>query len=190
MTGSSPAQRLADNVYEPSAQPFLATHRALSACSREFGRLTDEAVQRATALHAAAGVEEKLTVRQSPSRCIVQLGPVALTIAWLRSRSDVVAHGELLVIVWRGAVARREARYTERPTWWPTPTAATLVWESVLTPAAASEVAWTWQATALDGAEYSSPELAACCVDQLRLAYVESQESANDASAVTITNIP
>ena len=48
-------------------------------------------------------------VRRSPARCLVQLGPVALTVAWLQRAQGTVADGELLVVVWRGEVARADA---------------------------------------------------------------------------------
>ena len=59
---------------------------ALAVCAREFDRLADDIAKRVLNLQD----EEKglkCDVRRSPGRCIVQLGPVALTISWLRTRA-------------------------------------------------------------------------------------------------------
>ena len=162
---------------------FIGSHRALAGCTREFVRLTNEVAVGLTALHVAGELEKALVV-QSPGRCIVQLGPVALTIAWLRSRLDVVADGELLVVVWHGNVAPPAARFRERVMKGPTspaasgPTAESL-WEEVFTVRAESEQSWQWQPSkasiAADAAStsYSSPELAARSVERLRVAYAQ-----------------
>jgi hypothetical protein len=173
MIGSSSAKRLVDdpNHHRP---PFLGSHRALAARAREFGRLSDEVVQGVAAL-PTANAEEKAVLRQSPDRCIVQLGPVALTVAWLRSTNDSAATGELLVIVWRGTVAPRNKQHQpERPLKGPAPLPATLLWEQVLTAVADSEASWSWQPRDTELAPCSSTELAARCVEQLRAAYLDS----------------
>jgi hypothetical protein len=156
-------------------QPFLTTHRAIAVCAREFTRLTEEVEQSLAAL-VAAGMEETPVVRLSPTRCIVQLGPVALTIAWLRSRLDAVAEGELLVIVWQGAVARHRDHHPERPLDVSRTVPASVLWEDVLVAAAASETSWTWRPVSTDDAAYTSPELAARCVTRLRLAHGQSSD--------------
>src|SRR3712207_5583806 len=78
---------------------FLASHRALAVCTREVSKLSDAIVDGVEAL-AARGLVEKPVAKVSPGRTIIQLGPVALTIAWLRSTLDTVADGQLLAIVW------------------------------------------------------------------------------------------
>src|SRR5687768_12020936 len=157
-------------------QPFLTSHKALAACAREFARLSREVVDGVAALPGTPA-EEKAVVRQSPDRCIVQLGPVALTLAWLRSTHDSVATGELLVIAWRGAVAPRTKNHQpERPVTGPAPLAATALWEQVLTPVGDSEASWAWQPRGTEVGQCSSSELAARCVEQLRVAYEEGRE--------------
>ena len=163
--------------------PFVASHRALAVCTREFVRLTNEVALGLTSL-AVTGELEKALVVQSPGRCIVQLGPVALTIAWLRSRLDVVADGELLVVVWHGNVAPPAARFRERVLEGPPsaarvgPTAESL-WEEVFSVRAESEESWEWLPTGAStkadtvGTAYSSTALAARSVERLRLAYAE-----------------
>lgn len=172
----SPAERLADDRDKLERQPFLTSHRALAACSRELERFTEEVLRGVAALHET-GVEEKPVVRLSPGRCIVQLGPVALTVAWLRSTLDSVASGELLVIIWRGTVAPRRDHLPERTPTGRAPLAATALWEEVLTAAAASEVGWSWMPKNTGVAGYSSAELAARCVKRLGDAYAESRQS-------------
>ena len=176
MFGSSPAERPMDgpqsNFYR---QPFLASHKAVAACTREFVRLSREVVDGVAALSGPAA-EEKAVIRQSPERCIVQLGPVALTLAWLRSTHDSVATGELLAIVWRGSVAPRTKHQPERPVAGPAPLGATPLWEQVLTPAGDSEATWAWQPRGTEIGLGSSSALAARCVEQLHAAYLESSE--------------
>jgi hypothetical protein len=153
-------------------QSFLASHRALAACTRELARLSDELRQGVAALHGV-NADEKTTVRQSPDRCIVQLGPVALTVAWLRNSNDLVEAGELLAIVWRGAVAPGQRVQPERPRVGPAPFAATALWEQVFTPVAESETSWTWHAVNARGESWSSTALAAHCTERLHAAYQE-----------------
>jgi hypothetical protein len=173
MIATSFAERRVDAGTNNYQRPFLASHKAVAACAREFVRLSREIVDGVAALPAAMA-EEKAVVRQSPERCIVQLGPVALTLAWLRSTNDSIATGELLVIVWRGAVAPRTRHQPERPVTGPAPLAATALWEQVLTPVADSEASWTWQPRGSEIGQCSSSELALRCVDQLGVAYQES----------------
>ena len=156
-------------------QPFLGSHKALAACAREFVRLSKEVVDGVAALPGATP-EEKAVIRQSPDRCIVQLGPVALTLAWLRSTHDSVAMGELLVIVWRGSVAPRNRHEPERRAAGPAPLGATQLWEQVLTPVGDSEANWGWQPRGAEGERCSSTELAVRCLDQLRVAYLEGRD--------------
>jgi hypothetical protein len=155
-------------------RPYLTSYRALAACTRELARLGDEVVDGIAALRGPMA-EEKPTVRRSPDRCIVQLGPVALTLAWLRTTLDSVAEGELLVIVWRGTVAPRQRHQPERPVAGPVPLGATPLWEQVLTPVGDSEETWTWQPRDDEIGRCSSTALAARCVSRLRVAYLERE---------------
>jgi hypothetical protein len=183
MTGSSLAQPQPGSTRDAQDRPsFVASHRALAVCTREFVRLANEVALGLTALHGAGEMEKALVV-QSPGRCIVQVGPVALTIAWLRSRLDVVADGELLVVVWHGNVAPPAARFRERVHKGPAsvapgagPTAEAL-WEEVFAVRAESEATWQWKPTGASaaadaaGMSYTSTDLAARSVERLRVAY-------------------
>lgn len=184
MMGSPLAQPQAGSTRDAQDRPsFVASHRALAVCTREFVRLANEVALGLTALHVAGELEKALVV-QSPGRCIVQVGPVALTIAWLRSRLDVVADGELLVVVWHGNVAPPTARFRERVVKGPTSVAGTgptaeALWEEVFTVRAESEESWEWLPTGASAtadsasSSYTSTALAARSVERLRLAYAK-----------------
>jgi hypothetical protein len=129
-------------------------------------------------------VEHKAVVRQAPDRDIVQLGPVALTLTWLQNSHDSVAMGELLAIVWRGVVAPRRTYEPERPDKRPAPLPATPLWEQVLTAVGESEADWGWQPHDPAAERCSSTELAASCVERLRVAYLESGEPPREGGNV------
>lgn len=170
MTASSLAERLANRDDSPDPRSFLASHRAATACKHELEQLTD-AVQRDLAALPRAEEEPQPVVRLSPGRCIVQLGPVALTLAWLRGANDSVADGELMVIVWRGAVATRGAVQPERPHAQRAPS-ATALWEDVFVAVADNEASWTWQSRDAAAPGCTSLALAADCVERLYRAHV------------------
>jgi hypothetical protein len=190
MIGSQLAQQQPGSPRDAQDRPsFVGSHRALAVCTREFGRLAGEVALALTALNDA-GEMEKALILQSPGRCIVQVGPVALTIAWLRSRLDVVADGELLVVVWHGNVAPPAARFRERVLRGPAAVAAgagpsaEALWEEVFSVRAESEESWKWLPTgasataATANTSYSSTALAARSVERLRLAYAEHHTDA------------
>jgi hypothetical protein len=150
-------------------QPFLSTHKAQSACSRELSRLTAGVLEEVAALERL-GVTDKAEVRQTPDRCIVQLGPVALTVAWLRSTLDTVADGELLIIVWRGAVAPPadhlpERRFAGRRA------PATPLAERVFVAEAMDEGSWRWSNRTADKGSQPSAEVAKAAVAALHKAW-------------------
>lgn len=166
----------ADSPLSGERPSFLATHRALSVCTHELELLAVSVVRGVAAL-TDAGLAEKPKERVSPGRCIVQLGPVALTITWLRSTIDSVADGDLLVIVWRGAVAPPGEHLPERTTTRRAPMAVTSLWEDVFVAAGTDQASWAWQRKG-DTSSFSSVELAARCVERLRMAYEECRSEA------------
>ncbi|HXE59973.1 MAG TPA: hypothetical protein VN607_04680 [Gemmatimonadaceae bacterium] len=166
------SQPLAESPLWAERPSFLATHRALSVCTRELELLAVSVVRGVAAL-TNAGLEEKSKERLSPGRCIVQLGPVALTITWLRSTIDSVADGDLLAIVWRGSVAPKGEHLPERMTTRHAPLAVTSLWEEVFVAAGTDQATWAWQLKGDSTTSYSSVDLAAQCVDRLRAAYEE-----------------
>jgi len=153
---------------------YTSSFRANAACARELARLYDEIAESLTdgRIPADAKITEEPVVRRSPARCLVQLGPVALTVAWLQRAQGTVADGELLVVVWRGEVAVRTPQGFERAHQHSGATSATALWETVLTVSAQSETQWGW-APAAGGEAVSSAALARRCVDRLRAAHAE-----------------
>jgi hypothetical protein len=167
VTGSRPEREPARERNWFDRQPFLETHRAHAMCAREVTRLLDE-VGGCVALLHSTGATPAAVVRQSPDRFMAQLGPVALTVAWLRSPSESVANGELLVIVWRGTVAPSRSPQPEITQSRPVTTAVAL-WEEILRVSAESDTAWLWQTAR--GRGFTAAQLAERCVDRLRVAY-------------------
>jgi len=170
MSDLTVSERMADQRGLHERLPYLATHRALGACTRELVRLTDAVIADATQLATALGAA-KPVVRNPPGRCLVQLGPVALTVVWLRSSPESASTGELLVGVWRGAVAPRMHHRRERPGQERQPAPATLLWERVFTAEAESDITWQWRHAIADLAPVTSSALSELCIAQLGQAY-------------------
>ena len=154
---------------------YTSSFRANAACARELARLYDEiAASLADArVPADAKVTEEPVVRRSPARCLVQLGPVALTVAWLQRAQGTVADGELLIVVWRGEVAVRTPQGFERAHQHSGASSATALWETVLVVSAQSETQWGWAPVGGGGDAVSSAALARRCVERLVAAHAE-----------------
>ncbi len=152
-----------------SRQAFLSSHRALAVCTRELARLSDQIIMAARE-YARVNALDVPTVRKAPDRCIVQVGPVALTVAWLRNGSDAPAAGELLAIVWRGIIAPRGDHLPERLGARRVPPVPVSVWEETLVASATSEATWHWHPVDLTREGYASSELAVRCMEQVQAA--------------------
>jgi len=148
---------------------FLSSHRAVSVCTRELARLADALAAAGAELARDNGLETP-TVRRAPDRCIVQVGPVALTVAWLRNGSDSPAAGELMAIVWRGIIAPRGDHLPERLGARHVPVAPVGLWESTFVASAASEATWHWHEDDRSSDGHTSPALAALCLEHLKAA--------------------
>lgn len=149
-------------------EDFLDSHRALAVCAREFDRLADDISKRVADLEDE-GKGLKAEVRRSPGRCIVQLGPVALTISWLRTRAETVSQGRLLIVEWNGTVGANERQEYMNgvPTGTVTQTAK-VVRESVFLPDASDEKSWTWRREGKNGRKaYRSADLAKTVVSSI-----------------------
>ncbi|HEX2716663.1 MAG TPA: hypothetical protein VHM67_03225 [Gemmatimonadaceae bacterium] len=147
-------------------QPFLGTARAQSVCNRELDRLVTTVADRlSTAADLPGGATAE--VRRSPGRCIVQLGPVALTMSWVRGSVDTVLNGRLMVVEWRGTVGRPNAAAPEQRIASRAAQPARVVHETVLIADATSERDWLWRREDADGVAFASTELATRCVDSL-----------------------
>ena len=151
---------------------YISSFRANAACARELARLYDEIT---TSLADARGPDAtgEPVVRRSPARCLVQLGPVALTVAWLQRAQGTVADGELLIVVWRGEVAVRTPQGFERAHQHSGASSATALWETVLVASAQSETQWGWAPAGGSEEALSSAALARRCVERLVAAHAE-----------------
>ncbi len=156
---------------------FLGSHRALSVGGREFTRLS-EAIVAAAKQIAPEHCAEVATSRLSPDRCIVQVGPVALTVLYIRNGADVPAGGQLLAMVWRGVIAARGDHVPERQQARRATPAPVSVWEESFVVSAENEASWHWHAKSLDQHGYTSPELASRCIEQLVASLAESPATA------------
>lgn len=154
---------------------FTSSYRANAACARELARLYDEieAALAGTGIPSDVQGADEPVVRRAPARCLVQLGPVALTVAWLQRAQGTVADGELLAVVWRGEVAVRTPQGFERAHQRSGASSATALWESVLVVRATSEMEWGWAPAKGEGDVLSSAALADRCVERLRAAQAE-----------------
>ena len=159
-----------DSRFGPDRTNFLTSHRAQSVGAREFGKFADSVVALARRAATEAGCEAP-TLRMSPDRCIVQLGPVALTVAHIRTGNDVPPGGQLLAIIWNGIIAPRGDHVPERTGARRVPPPPVSVWEESLVVSAAAETSWHWHPNGIDSTGYTSPELADRCVAQLQTAF-------------------
>ena len=149
-------------------EDFLDSHRALAVCAREFDRLAEDVAKRVADLEDASK-GWKADIRRSPGRCIVQIGPVALTLSWLRTRAETVSQGRLLVVEWHGSVgANGQQEYVNGvPTVAVTQTAK-VVRETVFLPDATDEKSWTWRREGKNSRKaYRSTDLAKSCVTSI-----------------------
>lgn len=150
---------------------FLKSHRAVTAVARELEALSDAIVAAVDALHSA-GLTEKPAARRSPGRCAVQVGPVALSFAWLPAPQQDVSAGELLMIVWHGIVGPRRDLQLDRVALAPIPKSAVQLWEGVFHPGVLGAETWRWCApNVLPEGGHTAATLAAHAVDHLQSAY-------------------
>jgi hypothetical protein len=150
----------ADERSAAQRDSFLGSHRALTHLGREFDRLAAEVTKRVATV-APPEAEIPLEVQRVPGRCTVQLGPVALTLSWIRTRPDTVATGRLMIIEWEGQVVRAGGAAGAR---------AVPIRETVLRADATRVEDWQWRSDDVSGNAYDSNELAAHCVDSLAYA--------------------
>ena len=161
---------------------FLDSSRAVSALTRELDRLIDGIVERMAAIDDDPLLPDS-EIRRTPSRLIVQLGPVALTVSWIRARDNAVASGRLMVVEWLGTVARGATRVPERMAATSTGHTARVQSEEILVPQATSEADWTWSREAGPAERSHTVEVAERCVSSLRAALTRA--TAGPASAAT-----
>jgi hypothetical protein len=156
---------------------FLASHRAITHLGREFDRLANEVTKRVATVNRPEA-EVPLEVHRVPGRCTVQLGPVAMTLSWVRTRPDTVATGRLMIIEWEGHVGRGGSAPSVGAN--PVP-----LRETVLRADATRVEDWQWRSDDVDGYSYDSTELATHCVDSLAYA-LNSRETGNGKGEAVI----
>ena len=145
---------------------YLASHRSGPACARELERLADDVIQRVESMERDEAAGE-IEVRRGAGRCIIQLGPVALTMSWIRSRTDAVIEGRLMIMEWDGIVRRGTDQVPERAPVRHTFRPATLLREDVFVADAATEQNWRWRRDGRALGLYTSRDLAARCLASL-----------------------
>jgi hypothetical protein len=185
MISNAPAEQKPEPRAAPDYSTFLSSHRAQSVAAREFTKLT-ETVVALVKRSASERLLEAPTMRLSPDRCIVQLGPVALTIAYLRTAANTPG-GQLLIICWRGTIAPRGDHVPERlgaRKELPPPVA---LWEETHIVSAANEASWHWHPRGLEHEGYTSPELAERCAARLHELFTESVEADGNPAGAPIT---
>jgi hypothetical protein len=153
------------------AATFLGSSRAVAVCAREFERLADTIAKRATS--AAEKVGTKAEVQRMPDRCLVQLGPVALSVSWVRERVDTVATGRLMIAEWQGTVVRQPRPADMQTTTVVNHGPATIMSERILRADATGEPDWLWRREPVEDHGYASRDLAAHCVESLVLSLQE-----------------
>ena len=154
-------------VVGAAGQAYTTSRRATTQCARELERLHTDVISGAKSLHEQ-GLTDKPVIRQSPNRCIVQVGGVALTIAWLQNAMASVADGELLVILWQGQVAPANSDASDRSMRSPAVRSATALWEGVFVVEAEKDDSWHWRQTSNGSGEFTSANLAIACIDRVR----------------------
>ena len=162
----------ADNKRAEVAATFLGSSRAVAVCAREFERLADNIAKRAATVGEKTGTRAE--VQRMPDRCIVQMGPVALSVSWVRERVDTVATGRLMIAEWQGTVVRASQRPPEMQTKSVPHGPATLMRENILRADATGEPDWLWRHESTTDRGFASRDLAAQCVDSLVLSLQET----------------
>jgi hypothetical protein len=134
---------------------FLTSQRALTLINRELDSLSAAVLK---LFEAPGTLPEGMapSVRRTPDRYTVQLGPVGLSFSWIRGRSQSIADGQLLVIEWSGQLGEQHS-----PT---DPRKAMPAFEHVLQPHATSPDDWQWRRMDLDLVCYTTRDLAGQCV--------------------------
>ena len=172
----------------PEHGDFLSSHRAHAAGTREFGRLSTALVEAMRHLASTRG-DEAPAVRMAPDRCIVQIGPLAVTVTHLRNAADRQVGGQVLAILWQGQIAQRGDHIPERLGARHVPPPPVSVWEESFEASADSEADWRWAAndpTAPTRPQrFTSGEVAGRCEHVVRAALRLLTDGAPDAIPLT-----
>jgi hypothetical protein len=157
---------LREERYARDRDAYLGSHRSGPACARELERLTDDLVDRVESMERPDGAAE-IEVKRGAGRCIIQLGPVALTVSWIRARTDAVIEGRLMIMEWDGVVRRGTDHLPERAPVRQAFPPATLLREDVFVADTATEQNWRWRRDGRAPGMYTSRDLAMRCMASL-----------------------
>jgi hypothetical protein len=171
MLDDNEAERVERPRYGFERPDYLASHKSLAVCQRELTRLTTAVSAQVQAIADAEGTTA--TIRRTPDRCVLQLGPVALSVAWLRSTMDSVAEGQLLIVTWTGNVTSRPKYSPERPG--KPESSARIAWQDTFTAEADDEASWSWRSENKNGRQ-STDDVAALAIKRLREVLKASKE--------------
>ena len=149
------ANRAEDEKRAQARVQFLTSQRALTLINRELDSLSANVLKLCEAPGALPG-GLTASVRRTPDRYTVQIGPAGLSFSWIRGRSNPIADGQLLVIEWSGQLGEQHAPADPRN--------AMPAFEHVLQPHATSPEDWQWRRTDIDLACYTTRDLAGQCV--------------------------
>jgi hypothetical protein len=111
------------------------------------------------------------------------LGPVALTVMYMRHGADLPVGGQLLAIFWRGTIAQRGDHIPERLGARKVPTPPVQIAEETYVVSADNEASWHWHPKSTDDTGFTSPELAGRCIEQLCAALAETPATPADITA-------
>ena len=164
----------------PEPGEFLTSHRAHAAATREFGRVTSALVEALRQVARSRG-DGAPDVRMAPNRCIVQLGPLAMTVTHLQTASARPAGGQVLAILWQGQIAARGDHVPERLHARVVPPPPVSVWEESYDPEAESESSWHWCPLSAHERRLTSVELAGQCEAAVRAALIRHGEAPDAA---------
>lgn len=154
----APERTAAEEKASRDRATFLSSMRATSALGHEFNRLIAAISDFVSKLDTVAD-GPTAEVHSTPHRCTVQMGPVALSLSWIRSRFDTVADGRLMVIEWEGKIGDRARAPGVAP--------ARPLREYVLRADASGPDAWRWRSDTTALRAYSTRDLAGLCVDSM-----------------------
>lgn len=143
----------------PTAKEKHAVQRELTALLDELA--PEKALTRGDALRLP--VQHSRTLQG----CVLQAATAALSVSWFAAPATEKTLGELHVVVWRGTLAQRGSASRHK--------GATIVQEFVFLPIEKPADATVWRRS--DGAEFSTPDVAALCLGLLK------EQMASDGSA-------
>jgi hypothetical protein len=141
-------------VWSEGQPTYMAQPRAHTAFKREFETLTTELAERVKFESDRLG-DKQVEMHTAPSRLVVQLGPVGLSMSWVAGRSGNLSDGRLLVIEWDGAITHGRAGGGAKT--------ASPVREQLYRPEAKGPDDWCWRPEGVEGSAYSSRNLAGQC---------------------------